>query len=88
MPVTKPFVDTVAIAELLLLHVTALFVALEGATVVANVSVFPTIRLADVLFKVTPVTETGKTVIEQTAVLSPSTVVTVMTALPIAMPVT
>jgi hypothetical protein len=88
MPVTKPFV-TVAIVGALLLHVTALFVALAGATVAVKVSVPPTIMLVDVLFKVTPVTETGAlTVTAQVAVKPPSAVVTVMLALPVDTPVT
>jgi hypothetical protein len=80
--VTKPLDDTVATAEALLLHDTFWLVALEGATVAVNVSVPPTVRLVDVLFKVTPVTDTGVTVTVQVAVLFPSAVVTVMVALP------
>jgi hypothetical protein len=40
-PVTKPAELTVAIAVLLDVHVTLLFVALEGATVAVNVVVEP-----------------------------------------------
>jgi hypothetical protein len=85
---TTPVAETVAIAVLLLLHVTFLFVALVGETVAINVSVPPTVRLVDVLFKVTLATEIGETVIEQAVVLLPSAVVTVITALPMATPIT
>jgi hypothetical protein len=69
---------------LLLLHETFLFVALEGATVAVNVSELPTVMLVDVLFRDTPVTATEfvVTVTAQLAVLLPSSVVTVMVALP------
>jgi hypothetical protein len=52
--------------------------------VAVKVSVPPTIRLVDDLFKVTPVTGMldVATVTVQVAILLPSTVVTVMTALP------
>jgi hypothetical protein len=72
--VTKPFDDTVATEVELLLHDTFLFVALEGAMVAVNVSVLPTVRLVDDLFKVTPVTgtEAAVTVTVQVAVLFPS----------------
>jgi hypothetical protein len=87
--VTVPF-ETLATEVLLLFHVIFLFVALVGATVAVSVSVPPTIRLEDDLFKVTPVTETEveMTVIAQVAVLLPSTVVTVMVAVPALTPVT
>jgi hypothetical protein len=82
--------DTVATVVLLLLHVTFLFVALEGATVAVKFSELPTASVVDVLFKVTLVTATvdALTVTAQVAVLSPSTVVTVMVALPAATAVT
>jgi hypothetical protein len=85
---TTPLDDTVATEVALLLHVTALFVALEGETVAIKISVPPTVRLVDALFKVTLVTETGETVMEHAAVLLLSTVVTVITALPTATPTT
>jgi hypothetical protein len=55
-----------------------------------NVSVPPTVRLVDVLFRDTPVTATvaGLTVTEHAAVLLPSAVVTVITAFPVATPIT
>jgi hypothetical protein len=59
MPLTKPLEDTVAIAELLLLHDTALFAALEGETVAVNVSEPPTRMTAAFSFNATPVTETA-----------------------------
>jgi len=80
--VTTPLVDTVAIPGLPLLHVTLLFAALEGATVAVRVSVLPTVRMADDLFRVTPLTGTGLTVTVQVAVLLPSAVVTVTVAVP------
>jgi hypothetical protein len=87
--VTVPF-ETLATEVLLLFHFTFLFVALVGETVAVSESVPPTIRLEDVLFKVTPVTETvvEMTVIVQVAVLWPSSVVTVIVALPAFTPVT
>jgi len=78
--VTKP-PDTVATAVLLLLHVTFLFVALEGSILAKRVSAPPTARLVDA-FKDTPVTAMGLTVTVQEAVLLPSAVVTVMIAVP------
>jgi hypothetical protein len=85
--------DTVATVLLLLLHVTFLFEALESATVAVNVSELPAVIVVEVLFKVTPVTATVPppppvTVTEQVAVLLPSALVTVITALPADMPVT
>jgi hypothetical protein len=87
-PLTSPLVDTVATAVLLLLHVTALLVALDGAIVAVKVSLFPTRRLVDALFKVTPVTDTVplpplEMLTEQVAVLLPSAVLTVIIALPV-----
>jgi hypothetical protein len=58
MPKTVPFDDTVATWVLLLLHVTFLLVAFEGATVAVKVSEAPMAMLADVLFKLTLVTAT------------------------------
>jgi hypothetical protein len=88
--VTKPPDDTEAIPVALLLHDTFWLVALAGAMLVNNVSVPPTVRAVDVLFKVTPVTETigTLTLTEQAAVLLPSVVVTVITALPADTPIT
>jgi len=89
MAVTVPLV-TVAAAVLLELHVTALFVALLGATVGISVSVPPTARVMLVLFSDTPVTGIGValTITVQAAVLPPSAVVTVMVAVPTAIAVT
>jgi hypothetical protein len=56
--VTVPFVDTEAIAALLLLHVTFLFVALLGAIVGMRVSDLPIARPRDVLLRDTPDTAT------------------------------
>jgi hypothetical protein len=66
--------DTVATEVALLLHVTFLFVALEGAMVAVSVSVLPTVRLVVVLFNVTPVTAIVAVlmVTTQVAVLLPS----------------
>ena len=50
--------STVATPVLLLVHVTDLFVALEGATVAVRVSFAPTFSVRLVLFSVTPVTLT------------------------------
>jgi hypothetical protein len=90
MPVTKPLELTVATLVLLLLHVTVLFVALVGATVAVNCCVPPTAIDALVGDIVTPVTATVDevTVTAQVAVLEPSWVVTVIVAVPAALPVT
>jgi hypothetical protein len=89
-PVTKPVELTVATDALLVLHVTFLFVAFEGATVAVNCVVAPTFTLALVGDTVTPVTGTVVllTVMALVAVLFPSCVVTVMVAVPCATPVT
>lgn len=80
-PVTKPLLLTVAIEVLLLLQVTDLLVASDGATVAVSWVVIPMPTYPEVLSSVTPVTA-AVTVTEQVAVLLPSTVVTVMVALP------
>jgi len=56
--VTLPLVDTLATSVLLLLHVTFLLVVLEGVIVAVRVSVPPTARLIDDLFRDTPDTAT------------------------------
>ena len=56
--VTVPFA-TVAFVESLDVHVTFLFVALDGVTVAVNVSDPPTASERLLLLRVTPVTETG-----------------------------
>ena len=65
-------------------QLTALLVALSGATVAVSVSDSPSTRLRVFLFRVTPVTATvlAVTVTEQVAVLLPSAVVTVMVVFP------
>jgi hypothetical protein len=86
--VTKPlwFTDAALPATL---HVTALLVALVGKTVALNVSVLPMSISSVVLFRVTPVTGIGAlTVTAQDAVKPPSTVVTMIVALPVAKAVT
>jgi len=88
IPVTTPPPDTVATVGLLLDHVTLWFVALYGVIAAKRVSVPPTTRLVDALFKDTPVTAMGFTVTVQEAVLPPSAVVTVIVAVPTLTPVT
>jgi hypothetical protein len=60
--VTRPLCDTVATLLLLVVHVTALFVAFAGWTVAASVSVLPTMIVADVLLSETDVGRTFATV--------------------------
>jgi hypothetical protein len=88
--VTTPEEETVATEVLLDDHVTDLLVALEGVTVAISVSVFPSVKVNDVLFRLTPVTEItfSLTVTEQVAFLPPSFVVTVIVAVPAALAVT
>jgi hypothetical protein len=77
---------TVATLGLLLDHETALFAALLGAIVAVSVSLPPTAIVVADLLSVTPVTGTG-TVTEQVFVLLPSSVVTVIVAVPAALAV-
>src|SRR4051812_45342482 len=88
--VTSPDELTVATDALLVLHVTFLLVAFDGATVAVSCCVALTFSVADVGDTVTPVTATlvVVTVIALVAVLPPSTVVTVMVALPADTPLT
>ena len=81
--VTLPF-DTEATELLLDDHVTFLFVALSGLTVAVRVSSSPSVRVADDLSNVTPVTgyTLAFTVTSQVAALPPSSVLTVIVALP------
>ena len=58
LAVITPDEDTVATLVLLDVHVTDLFVALDGDTVAVSVSVSPTARLRDVLLRETQVTLT------------------------------
>lgn len=86
--VTNPLVLTVAMAALLVDHVTDLLVALVGAMVAVSCCVPPTFRAAVVGLMVTPVTITFVTVTAHVAVFEPSAVVTVIVAVPAAFPVT
>ena len=81
-PVTNPLLLTVAIDELLLLQVTAWFVALAGAMVALSCCVPPIKIEAVVGDTLTPVTKIGLTVMVEVAVKLPSAVVTVMMAVP------
>ena len=78
--VTVPF-STVATAVLFELHVTFLFVASVGKTVAVKVAVAPLTKGNSVCESVTPVAETV-TVTSHVAVWLPSSVVTVIVALP------
>ena len=82
--VTNPLSSTVAIASSLLVKLTALYDALLGAIVAFNVAVAPTSNDKVDLSNVTPVTGIclAVTVKLHLAVLLPSLVVTVMSALP------
>jgi hypothetical protein len=77
-------------ALLLLLQVTAWFVALLGAIVGNSVYLPPIGRLRAVLSRLTPLTGTAvlDTATTHLAVLPPSCVVTVISAVPAATPVT
>jgi hypothetical protein len=87
-PVTRPVEDTVALA-LLLVQTTFWLVALAGVIVATSVSELPNPRARAVLSNDMPVTRTGAgTVIVQTAVRFPSTVVAVILAEPWLMAVT
>ncbi len=79
---TLPFESTVTMFEFELVHDTFLFVALEGETVAVSFSVPPISKDMVVLFKLMPVTAMGLTVTEQLAVFPPSSVVTVIFAVP------
>jgi len=78
---TRPLLSTVATAVLLLLHVTALYVASVGKTVAVNVSFVPDASDKVVLLSVT-LTTGMETVTAQLAVLLPSAVVAVTVAFP------
>jgi hypothetical protein len=84
---------TLATEVLLLLHDTFLFVALEGDTVALRVSLPPTVSERLDLLRLTLVTAVVPppppvTLTAQVAVLLPSVVVTVIVALPTAIPIT
>src|SRR5664279_2829376 len=89
-PVTSPVELTVAIAILLELQVTFLFVAFAGAMVAVNCEVPPTLTEAVIGVTDTPVTVTlfVPTVTTEVAVFKPSAVVAVMVAFPADTPVT
>ena len=81
-----PTLSTVTIVGFEDVHATTLFIAFVGFTVASKISVAPTIREAEVLFKLTEVTLTIGlsivTVTVQVEVLLPSTVVAVMVTVP------
>jgi hypothetical protein len=82
---TVPFVDTEAIAALLLLHFTFLFVALLGSIIGMRVSEPPKVRVKKYLLRDTLDTGTvpeDVTVTAQVAVLPPSSVLTIIVAVP------
>ena len=82
--VTTPDEDTVATEVLLEDQVTFLFVAFEGETVAVKVWVSPSVIDSDVLFRLTPVTETvaAFTVTVQVALALPFLSFTVITEVP------
>ena len=65
-----------------------MFAALEGVTVATKVSFSPTVKAIDVLSRLTPDTATGLTVTAHVAFFPPSSVVTVIVAVPTSMAVT
>jgi len=88
--VTKPLADTFAFVASEVDQVTAWFVAFEGLTVAVSWLAPAIGRETLFLSRVTPLTDTtaAETVTEQLALLSPSAVVTVIVALPMATPLT
>ena len=87
-PVITPFSSTVAIASLLLLQLIFLLVAFSGVIVAVNCFVLPVSSVVDVLSSEMSVTATSLTVTSQDAVKLPSIVVTVIVAVPSAIPLT
>jgi hypothetical protein len=88
---TIPFGETVAIELLAEVHVTFWFVALAGLNIGVNVivGVDTSVSVAEVLERVTPLTGiTVITVTVQVAVILPSSVVTVIMVVPLALAVT
>ena len=84
LAVILPLASTVAILAFAEVQVTFLFVVLLGDTVAVNVRVFPTFKLADVLFNLTLVALIGfLTVTLHVATLFPSFVFTVIVAVPV-----
>ena len=88
--VTKPDELTVATAGLPDTHVTFLLVAFDGVTVAVSWKLLPGAMVLDDSSNVIPVTETIEdvTVTAQVACLFPSTVATVMVAVPALLAVT
>lgn len=86
--VTFPLELTEATELLLDVQETALLVAFEGDTVAVSVSLSFSYMVSELLFSVTPVTDTGDTVTLHVAFFPPSEVVAVITALPTALAVT
>ena len=88
--VTFPSASTVATDGLPLVHVTSVLVALSGVTVAVKVVVSPSVNSTAALSNDTPVTETSLTspltVTVHVSVLAPSSVVTVIVALPADIP--
>ena len=84
IPLTFPAASTVATEGLEDVHVTSVLVAFEGEIMAFSCSVFPVVRVREVLSSFTP--ETAMTfavaVTSQVAVKPPSSVVTVMVAVP------
>ncbi|MNV92423.1 hypothetical protein D3C71_1870210 [compost metagenome] len=91
--VTTPAASTLATSLLLLVQMTVRFVAFAGATVAVSVPLPPVVRLSSVGFTLTPVAGTisgagSVTVTIVSAVKPPSSVVTVILAVPAAFAVT
>ena len=82
--VTRPVVETVATESELDVQLTFLFVAFDGLTVAVSCPVSPSVNDISDVFNETPVTEITFffTVTLQVAVLLPSSVVTVIVAVP------
>jgi hypothetical protein len=92
LPVITPFSSTVATEVFALDHVAALFVAFDGANIASRVAVAPKLSDKAVLFRLMPVTAIGDviafTVTLAVAVFPPSSVFTVIVAVPAELPVT
>ena len=84
--VTSPVLSTEAMLELLVLQVTVLLEAVEGATVAVSCLVAPTFKVADSGVTVTPLVGVV-TVTVQVAVLPPSFVFAVIIVVPLDMAV-
>jgi len=86
--VTSPVLLTVATAVLLELHVTLLSEAFAGTTVAVSCCAVPAVNAAVAGVKVTDVTGTAVTITSLAAVRAPSTVLTVIVAVPAPIPKT